>query len=115
MVIARTDPMHPDALTLIAGSEAELSALYDPSVRYAFSPDQLMTGGVRFFVGREGAEPVACGGSYRDEASACTAASRKKQTPAWNASDPQFPKSEWWLADCGFVGFRLVCEPAEDR
>lgn len=62
MKITRTDPMHPDALTLIAGSEAELSALYDPSVRHAFSPDQLVTGGVRFFVGREGAEPVACGG-----------------------------------------------------
>lgn len=58
---------------------------------------------------------VACGGSYKDEAEECTASSRKRQTSAWNASDPQFPKSRWWLADCGFVGMRLVCETGPAR
>ena len=32
------------------------------------------------------------------------------QQPSWNASDPQIPKSNWWLADCTFVGFRVVCD-----
>ena len=36
---------------------------------------------------------------------------RRRQTPAWQETDPQFPKSRWWLADGKFVGFRIVCEP----
>ena len=36
---------------------------------------------------------------------------RKRQTPAWQETDPQLPKSRWWLADGKFVGFRIVCEP----
>lgn len=53
--------------------------------------------------------PVVAGGSFRDDAVGCTAVA--KDTPDWNASDPQFPKSIWWLADAGFVGLRVVCEP----
>jgi formylglycine-generating enzyme required for sulfatase activity len=53
-------------------------------------------------------KPVARGGSFLDET--VGVASRRAQTPAWNASDPQIPKSRWWLADCNFVGFRVVCE-----
>lgn len=55
--------------------------------------------------------PVACGGSYRDKADALTCSSRVTQADSWNASDPQAPKSRWWLSDCSFVGFRVVCEP----
>jgi len=33
---------------------------------------------------------------------------RAGQTSAWNETDPQFPKSRWWLADAPFVGFRIV-------
>jgi hypothetical protein len=61
-------------------------------------------------VGRDG-EPVVKGGSFLDEAQDVTCASRKKQTVAWNATDPQLPKSAWWLPDAPFVGFRLVREP----
>jgi hypothetical protein len=25
-------------------------------------------------------------------------------------NDPQNPKSQWWLTDAPFVGFRVVCE-----
>ncbi|MEO0485349.1 MAG: GNAT family N-acetyltransferase [Pseudomonadota bacterium] len=60
--ITRTDPMHPDALALIDGSEREQSALYPPHLRYAFSPQQLVDGDVRFFVGRDGPTPIVCGG-----------------------------------------------------
>ncbi|MEM1100985.1 MAG: GNAT family N-acetyltransferase [Pseudomonadota bacterium] len=62
MEIARIDPLHPDALLLIAGSEAEQSALYPPEHRYAFSPDELAAGDIRFFLGHAGATPAACGG-----------------------------------------------------
>lgn len=59
---------------------------------------------------------VARGGSYLDGPEALTLESVKRQDFSWNSSDPQIPKSTWWLADCGFVGIRLVCEgPIEYR
>jgi formylglycine-generating enzyme required for sulfatase activity len=58
--------------------------------------------------------PVTVGGSYRDPAGAVGCAARAEPTDAWNASDPQFPKSVWWLADAGFVGFRVVCAPPQN-
>ena len=62
MEVLRRDPLHADALAMIEGSERELAALYDPSVRHAFSPDELVTGGVRFFVLYDGERPQGCGG-----------------------------------------------------
>lgn len=53
---------------------------------------------------------VVVGGSYRDGADGLRAGSRVEPTPDWNASDPQIPKSVWWLADAGFIGFRVVCD-----
>ncbi|MGQ0628032.1 MAG: formylglycine-generating enzyme family protein, partial [Phycisphaerales bacterium] len=50
------------------------------------------------------------GGSYRDAAAAVSPALRAPASRDWNASDPQIPKSAWWLADGPFVGFRVVCE-----
>lgn len=55
-------------------------------------------------------KPIAMGGSYRDSAADCTASSEQKQHRSWNTSDPQIPKSSWWLADCSWVGFRFVIE-----
>ena len=55
-------------------------------------------------------EPVLCGGSYMDPAAMISPTTRRKWMPAWQASDPQIPKSRWWLADGSFCGFRLVCE-----
>jgi hypothetical protein len=63
-----------------------------------------------WIIGNDGA-PVVAGGSFKDKAEQIHGSSRAKQTPAWNATDPQFPKSKWWLADAPFVGFRVVCEP----
>ncbi|MCC6661063.1 MAG: SUMF1/EgtB/PvdO family nonheme iron enzyme [Phycisphaerales bacterium] len=63
--------------------------------------------------GRDG-QPVLKGGSYRDAAAALTVDARQPVDKAWNSSDPQVPKSTWWLSDGPFVGFRVVCEgPAE--
>jgi formylglycine-generating enzyme required for sulfatase activity len=61
-------------------------------------------------MGAEGA-PVVRGGSFNDPADRVHSSARVLQTPAWNATDPQNPKSRWWLSDGPFVGFRVVCEP----
>jgi hypothetical protein len=42
------------------------------------------------------------------------AGARQKQDSSWNASDPNLPKSRWWLSDGSFVGFRVVCEVGAD-
>ncbi len=57
--------------------------------------------------------PVTLGGSYRDEPAGVGCVARVEPRDAWNQSDPQIPKSIWWLADAGFVGFRVVCETRE--
>ena len=54
------------------------------------------------------ARGVARGGSYRDPGDALATSARHSDDPSLNASDPQLPKSLWWLADGGFIGFRIV-------
>lgn len=56
-------------------------------------------------------KPVLCGGAYLDTAADNTPATRKYWEPAWQETDPQIPKSRWWLSDGSFCGFRVVCEP----
>lgn len=56
-------------------------------------------------------KPVLCGGTFKDAIADISPATRKRYSPAWQATDPQIPKSRWWLSDGSFVGFRLVCEP----
>jgi formylglycine-generating enzyme required for sulfatase activity len=53
---------------------------------------------------------VLRGGSFRDKAQEVDASHVQEPEPAWNATDPQIPKSRWWLADADFAGFRIVCE-----
>jgi formylglycine-generating enzyme required for sulfatase activity len=48
------------------------------------------------------------GGSYRDEKVDPAAMKPVPETPEWNDSDPQFPKSVWWLVDGPFIGMRVV-------
>lgn len=61
-------------------------------------------------VGHDGT-PVVKGGSWNDDPEELDCSARQQQTPAWNMTDPQLPKSRWWLSDAPFVGFRLVREP----
>lgn len=70
-----------------------------------------MLGNVAEWVPGADGEPVIKGGSYDDDAEDVSCAARRKQTVAWNATDPQLPKSRWWLPDAPFVGFRLVRDP----
>jgi len=48
------------------------------------------------------------GGSFLDDAEELRCANRIPSKPSWNQRDPQMPKSEWWLTDAMFVGFRVV-------
>lgn len=60
------------------------------------------------WVENDARKPYAMGGGFQDEAEECTAHSKQQQLWSWNTSDPQIPKSSWWLADCSWVGFRFV-------
>ena len=52
---------------------------------------------------------VVMGGGYESAREGLNGTDPVERTLMWNDSDPQFPKSVWWLADAAFVGLRLVC------
>ncbi|MFZ5428669.1 MAG: SUMF1/EgtB/PvdO family nonheme iron enzyme [Bacteroidota bacterium] len=58
-----------------------------------------------------GTERVVRGGYFRSDAANVRSAARDyTRTEAWLKSDPQMPKSIWWLSDCNYISFRVVCE-----
>lgn len=50
------------------------------------------------------------GGDFLMPPSEITCGHFRPYTKDWNKSDPQFPKSVWWLCDGSFIGFRVLCE-----
>ncbi|PPL01794.1 formylglycine-generating enzyme family protein [Parapedobacter indicus] len=48
------------------------------------------------------------GGHWEAPAPALRSAARGQSRPEWKQRDPQIPKSDWWLTDASFVGFRIV-------
>jgi formylglycine-generating enzyme required for sulfatase activity len=54
------------------------------------------------------ADSGVMGGGFSNDSSGVSCTARRTQTPSWNVSDPQLPKSRWWLTDAFFVGVRLV-------
>ena len=56
-------------------------------------------------------DSVVMGGGFNSDSAAVRCTARNPQVPAWNATDPQLPKSRWWLTDAFFVGLRLVRQP----
>ncbi|MCH2144851.1 MAG: formylglycine-generating enzyme family protein [Phycisphaerales bacterium] len=59
---------------------------------------------------------VVMGGGFESEPEGLNGTETVERTLMWNDSDPQFPKSVWWLADAAFVGIRLVCtEQTQDQ
>ena len=58
-----------------------------------------------------GEERVVKGGAFRSSVGEVRSASRDyTRSEDWMRTDPQMPKSTWWLSDCNYVGFRVVCE-----
>lgn len=53
---------------------------------------------------------VMRGGSFQDRSKKANSFYRSIPHKGWNATDPQLPKSPWWLADGPFAGFRVICE-----
>lgn len=54
------------------------------------------------------------GGSYVDDVATAEVLKTVPNNPDWNGSDPQIPKSPWWLADGPFVSFRIACDVPAD-
>ena len=58
-----------------------------------------------------GTDFVIRGGCYLDDAVDLRCASRAHSDyEAWLKTDPQNPKSIWWLSDFKGIGFRIVCD-----
>ncbi len=58
-----------------------------------------------------GKEHVIRGGSFKSDIGEVRSAARDfTKSVEWMKTDPQMPKSIWWLSDCNYVGFRVVCE-----
>lgn len=55
--------------------------------------------------------PWLRGGTFADPADSVGPQRRARQAPSWNQTDPQIPKSRWWLSDGPFAGLRLVRMP----
>ncbi len=60
LVIGAEDPLAPDSLTLIKGSEAALREVYTTDECFTFSPAELTRPGITFFVARLNGTPMGC-------------------------------------------------------
>lgn len=59
----------------------------------------------------QGEEHVVRGGHYASDAKDVRVAARDyTRSVDWLKTDPQSPKSIWWLSDCTKIGFRVVYE-----
>lgn len=71
-----------------------------------------LTGNLLEWVRSDAGGHTTVGGCFLDAPEAQRPERREAQAPSWNETDPQNPKSRWWLANAPFVGFRLLAEAA---
>ncbi|MCP4309892.1 MAG: SUMF1/EgtB/PvdO family nonheme iron enzyme [Bacteroidetes bacterium] len=72
---------------------------------------KLQDGATNPWGSEKGEEHVVRGGSFNSEISEVRCAARDyTKSVDWMKTDPQMPKSIWWLSDCNCVSFRVVCE-----
>ncbi|MEP6756910.1 MAG: formylglycine-generating enzyme family protein [Chthonomonadales bacterium] len=55
-------------------------------------------------------KPCIAGGAFSDKTATVNPSLRAYMTRDWQETDPQIPKSRWWLSDAHFAGFRVICE-----
>ena len=79
---------------------------YEPDSYKSFPADQAALSPLRIAM-REYPR-VTRGGSWMSESSQTRSAARLPSNPQWMESDPQLPKSAWYITDAPFVGFRVV-------
>ena len=60
LTTAVESPLSADGLSLIAGSEAALAAVFAPDEIFTLDPQQLAMPEIRFFVARDQGAPVGC-------------------------------------------------------
>lgn len=48
------------------------------------------------------------GGSWDDDPEELRSAARRPSKPIWKQRDPQIPRSNWWMTNAPFLGFRIV-------
>jgi hypothetical protein len=53
---------------------------------------------------------MTMGGSFLDSSESLKGTLQDTYKVSWQARDPQWPKSSWWMSDAGFVGFRIVSD-----
>ncbi len=79
------------------------------------APDKLglfdLLGNVGEWATAEDGTPILRGGSFLTRSEDLAPTYRERQIPNWNQTDPQDPKSRWWLSDGPFAGLRLVRIP----
>ncbi len=69
-----------------------------------------MHGNVSEWVTGTDGKKIVKGGSWQDKPEGLTTKTRLEYTIKWQKTDPQIPKSKWWMSDGQHVGFRVVCE-----
>ncbi|HRR08727.1 MAG TPA: SUMF1/EgtB/PvdO family nonheme iron enzyme [Rhodothermales bacterium] len=69
-----------------------------------------LLGNVAEWVQSDAEVPFTKGGHYLDDAATVACTARAPQSPEWNMTDPQLPKSRWWLSDASYIGLRLAME-----
>jgi formylglycine-generating enzyme required for sulfatase activity len=105
------DEMPVDALAWHAGNAEGKTHPVGQKLANSFGLYDMLGNVAEWTEGLDG-KPVTRGGSFADAPQTLSWEARASYSRAWQARDPQIPKSKWWLSDGPFVGFRVVCDPA---